>query len=556
MDRPRALRFARYLALVCAFALLALLGARPLEHDDLFFHLRTGALIAQTGSIPHSDPFSFTLPGAPWTTHEWGFALLAYGVYRAAGYAGLVWFTALLAVSVFGLVYLLMRRLATAERASLLVPLLLLGVLAAHRSGFIMRAAFVATLCFAVLQYLLHVNYAKPSRASSLGIVALCWFWANLHVSVVFGLCIVWLYWLQVSWDAWRAGRPLSRAGLHSRALLALACTAITFANANGWKLWTFPFELNALYYHSGLSWTLNMFKPPRPGNAPFFFLLCVVTLGACLPLARLRATLLASRHPLLFQSFAALFFLGMALRSMRFIPEFCVFALPLCAALLPAPRERWQLGTHAASLIAAVLIAAVLRPLPPSEPIAATFPKRAVEFMRREQLRGRMFNYENWGGYLGWQLKLPVYWDGRNDVFGPLAHEFADLDDDPAELVRRHAIDMLVLNESYQQRFASYLRAHRAEWAVVYFDDRLALYVRKASQPQVFLERYAYELLQPFGVPSSEALARAAQHPLARQKLEREIAQLQRQNPESELGAYLRDAFARARGALHAQNM
>ena len=38
---------------------------------DFWWHLKTGELIATTGVIPTTDPFSYTVPGRPWVAHEW-----------------------------------------------------------------------------------------------------------------------------------------------------------------------------------------------------------------------------------------------------------------------------------------------------------------------------------------------------------------------------------------------------------------------------------------------------------------------------------------------------
>jgi hypothetical protein len=551
MTHGRAVSLARLTAVCSAFGLLILLAAKPLQHDDLFFHLRTGALISDTGAIPHSDSFSHTAPGAAWTTHEWGFALLVYGVFRLSGYTGLVWLTSFLALAVFSLTYLVMRRVA-ASASPILIPVLGLGMIAAEKPGFILRAALVSSLAFALLQYLLHLHHAQPRRSLAFAIVALFWVWSNVHVGVMFGLVVMWLYWAQATWDAWRVvptrrWQLMPRCGANAELVLVLACMLATLANANGFKLWTFPFELNRLYYHSGLTWTLNMFRPARPDTQPFFFALLACALFACLPLTKLREALIDRRSPFLMQSLCAMFFLVLALRSTRFIPEFVIFALPLCAALWGSP-SRWAVQGHWAGAAAVLAVAALLHPRPPSSPISSTSPERAAEFMEREQIRGRMFNYESWGGYLGWRLNLPVYWDGRNDVFGAVAKEFA-YTDDFARLVRRHGLDMLVLDRRYHEKLSSYLRSARAQWALVYFDDLLALYVRKDKHPRSLVENHEYRLLQPFGVPERAELQRIAKHPVAGRVLEAEITRLQHQNRS--MATYLRDELARARADL-----
>jgi hypothetical protein len=55
---------------ILLFGLLAM-TARNAVDPDLWWHLRTGQWIMETGHIPRSDPFSFTRAGSPWVSHEW-----------------------------------------------------------------------------------------------------------------------------------------------------------------------------------------------------------------------------------------------------------------------------------------------------------------------------------------------------------------------------------------------------------------------------------------------------------------------------------------------------
>jgi len=60
----------RTFAGILLFGLLAM-TARPALDPDLWWHLRTGQWIVETGTVPHTDPFSFTRAGQPWVSHEW-----------------------------------------------------------------------------------------------------------------------------------------------------------------------------------------------------------------------------------------------------------------------------------------------------------------------------------------------------------------------------------------------------------------------------------------------------------------------------------------------------
>jgi hypothetical protein len=561
--RRRVTYAAEWCGLTCVFVLLALMAARPLAHDDLFFHLRTGDLILRTGSVPHADSYSHTMPGAPWTTHEWGFAILVALVFRSFGYSGLVGLTSVLAVVAFALVYALMRRLA-GGRTFACVPLLIVAILGAARPGFILRAALLSTVALALLQYLLHVHHARPRRSTGFAIVALFFFWANVHVGAVLGFSVLGAYWVQVTADRWRASvqrglRALVHCALNSAALLGVTCVLVTLANANTVKLWTFPFELNAIYYHSGMEWTLNMFEPPLPATQPFFFLGVATLMVACLPLRAFVALVSHSGHAMLMQALCAAFYAAMALRSTRFIPDFFIVALPLCAArwgaLLPrsetpARKRMSDAWLHAGGVVVALVTAAALRPSVPADPISDFFPKSAVAFMQREHIRGRMLNFMNWGGYLGWRLNTTVYWDGRNDVFWPLVKEY-NASTRVGDLLEQHRIDMLVAELGTYEAFKDYLAAHAKTWSLIYFDDRAAVYLKNDGpfSPKLLAQRY--RLLQPFAFPSPEAIRALSRDPALVSRLEAEIARAHEQGGDGYIATGLRSALKQARGQL-----
>ena len=48
------------------YALLLMLGPRLLNDPDSFSHIAVGRWIMAQGAVPASDPFSFSMHGAPW----------------------------------------------------------------------------------------------------------------------------------------------------------------------------------------------------------------------------------------------------------------------------------------------------------------------------------------------------------------------------------------------------------------------------------------------------------------------------------------------------------
>src|ERR1700719_4466982 len=61
------------------FLVLLTRGAM-LADGDLYWHIVAGRWMFHHLAIPTADPFSYTMPGAPWVAHEW----LAEVLYTAA----------------------------------------------------------------------------------------------------------------------------------------------------------------------------------------------------------------------------------------------------------------------------------------------------------------------------------------------------------------------------------------------------------------------------------------------------------------------------------------
>src|SRR5579859_6119687 len=95
------------------YGLLLMVGERLLNDPDTYWHIAAGRWIWEHAAVPTTDPFSHTLPGAPWLAHEWLAELILAGAYAALGWAGVV---ALTALAVATSLILLMRALERVVR--------------------------------------------------------------------------------------------------------------------------------------------------------------------------------------------------------------------------------------------------------------------------------------------------------------------------------------------------------------------------------------------------------------------------------------------------------
>src|SRR5258706_2659857 len=95
--RARGL-FAPDLAMVAAsvtlfYCLFLFQGYQKLFRDsDAGWHIRNGESILATGTLPRTDPYSFSRAGEPWFAWEWGADMVTGAIHRAGGLPGVAMF--------------------------------------------------------------------------------------------------------------------------------------------------------------------------------------------------------------------------------------------------------------------------------------------------------------------------------------------------------------------------------------------------------------------------------------------------------------------------------
>jgi len=88
----------------------------PLRNSDAYWQVRTGEIILDSGKIPDTDPFSYTIAGSPWNNHQWGYEILVALLYRCCGWAGFRIATAAIFLTLsFLIVFVIIKRHGPAE---------------------------------------------------------------------------------------------------------------------------------------------------------------------------------------------------------------------------------------------------------------------------------------------------------------------------------------------------------------------------------------------------------------------------------------------------------
>jgi hypothetical protein len=414
---------------ILLFGLLAM-TARSATDPDLWWHLRTGQWIVETGHVPHSDPFSFTRAGHAWVSHEWLSEVIFYEIWKRAGTAALIIFSA--AVITLGF-FLLYRRCLTSNRAPVwAAAATVLGALAAAPCFGARPQMFTFTLA-SILLWLLECGENHPKLL--LWIPPLFLLWLNLHAGFALGPALLFAYGIGLIFEAafggtsWPEVQPL----LLRVFLLLLACFALVPLNPSGVHLYFYPLrtllssgmrsfiaEWHSPNFHDGLY---------RPLLIVWLLLLAAVASARSRPKGRVLA-------PLVLTAFASL-------DALRHIPIFILIAIPVIAAALPrqaiTPAQPPASSRHQRLFGAIVLVLMAILTLAKWITLARTqavsearqYPEQAIAFLRASDYASRnslpkndaqrIFVFYDWGGYAIWKLypEYLVFADGRADLYG-----------------------------------------------------------------------------------------------------------------------------------------
>lgn len=483
----------------------ALWGSRPLVHDDLFFHLATGQHVVEHGEVPTTDLFSFTRGGERWVSHEWGFGVVAHFFWFAKGYWALVALKACLVVAILLVLLGLMQYRsdrALTNPAPGHVALLAIGLWAIH-DQLILRASLFSSLFILVLLCLLYWFDRTGSRLAFAAIALLFLGWGNFHGEVLFGLFVLGVSTAEAFLARFRYSVPVPASLLQAspaRPYLRLFALSflLTLVNPNGIQVLLYPFRLASFLFTRGDTLEMGHFTGATPAAAGGFYLLVAILLLGMLPLERLKALSLTD-------VVTVSAFLVLALRSHRFIFFFTLFALPVMARLFAQPADGRlplvrsnKMRRAAIGLVMIVVAATVAKAWTSREsrPVSRHFPAGAIGFLQQEGLDGRVFNHQNYGGYLHWNLKQPIFWDGRNLLFASLMEEVREM---PLEAVTTTwQLDYLLLTEFEYSRMGDQIAP--SQWGLVYWDDFVAIYLRREGEYDELLDRFGLRHLSPFG--------------------------------------------------------
>lgn len=526
----------RWALAVVVVVLGALATTWRLWEQDVFWQVRAGRELLATGRWPTVDTWSYSAVGGPWRNFQWLSTLLIAIAERLGGIAGLVALRVAAVATLLGLAWLCLGAL---YRRSAWMAIALVGLLwLACARRFQVRSDFFVTLAFAAL---LAVDLSPWSwRARRMAFVGLVVLAANLHPGTAPFVQLAAL--VCITRD--ERGRSWRHEALPMVGVLA--------------GLFVAPYHVQVLPYLWQHLFYSAYQAVPNPDHQSLIKATSWAGRNALGPLAGvallLGAGVLGFRHlrgldkSAVVREVGTLALLallaGLTVNRDRVLPYAAIFALASIGRTWPAAPVRTRVS---AALAAVVWLLAV--PLWLSRP-AVQFglgldprlhPVAAARFIAQHELRPQVLHFQGEGNYLLYALPdYQVFLDTRESMYtslGPIYRDMVNRPDLMTEVMDRFRVNTVLLpvrflltpwKDSTSRRAAFF---PKRDFALVYFDERYLLLVRRIPEHAALIAEHEYQYLLPYREPTAY-LATQDRTPERDRAFQREVARCRRENP------------------------
>ncbi|MCY3866257.1 MAG: hypothetical protein OXG68_12540 [Chloroflexi bacterium] len=469
-------------AAIIVSLLLFAMAARVSVDPDMWWHLRLGEHIVESGQPVYTDVFSHSQAGKSHRNHSWLSQVFMHGLWRLAGHFGLTVFVA--ALGSVGMVFLY-----RAGRGSIYVQGFVLIFGAACAAAFWSPRPQMLTFFFGAVLVFLLFDLKRNGRDRLRALPLLLWFWGNCHGGYIMGFVLIGAFALgEVTNSAFALGdSPLPSRIIRKLIVMTLLSLALMPLNPLGLDIFVIPFDTIGI---SGLRQYIQEWQSPDLSQLfTWGFVILLLLLAGALMASRRRLD--ATECVLLGGSFC------LALLSGRNLPFFAIAAVPITTQLFDEAltrrgwsfprRKREQPHRVAINLILIALVAIGvllhLSHISDDDTVAAAvsqnWPVEAVRQLNASALQGNLFNSYNWGGYLIFTARQhPVFIDGRTDLHRETLADYVSALGTKgwSDIFEKWDISIALIDSS--SYLAAQLEASSA-WRREYTDEMASIFVR-----------------------------------------------------------------------------
>jgi hypothetical protein len=471
---------------------------RPIEIEDVWWHLKTGEWIVTHFQVPHQDLFPFGHERTPWIFTQWLGSSVLYVVYEFFGFCGLKIFRALYFV---GVILLFFKYASQKVRFPIVIALSLMLLPALYlRSNLrpdIFNYIFIQIFLINLFRFQDSNDIGALFPLPLAGIL-----WSNMHLgSFTYGIPLIGIF-LVSNFCAGGAFRQKAKVLMW---VLLFYCAGFC-VSPYGCEALFYPFKVflrpDYIHFYASLNTIDEMAQPLtffhwHQWYTGFWAIaLFLITLFFVLKKENKDNRLL---HLLLF-----LFSFGMFLRATRAGAFFALVAAYVMVESLKNTQDLrstvlnkfqrffWCAVIMALSLKGIFLYSQVdfkngrfVRDM--SLDVDVVNPRSALAFMDRYGLYGQVFNGDLFGGYIIWSAypRLRPFIDGRN--LGRFV-KFYQIIREPqkywASAVSEFNFKILLLDTQDAYSFSLIKCLNKNDWQLVYYDDASVIFVRRNAFP------------------------------------------------------------------------
>ena len=474
---------------------IAVLDSSRYADPDLYGHLRFGQQILLTGHAPRVDPYSYSITGLAWVSHEWLSDVIIAWLYSHGGAAGLKLLK--LGCSAGLVVTLLFAMEETG--ASALAQFAILFVAAVRLSAQMQFRPQIFTYLLLSVTLLMLARDTFRGHAPLWTLPPIFALWANLHGGFVVGLGAMGLYALVSGARAISTHNGAAR--LVRLCAITAACAMATLLNPYGTAIW---FNVLHTVGNPAMLEAISEWQPLyratitqyHVAHIPFFYDLSLfgifIGLGVALAAAPSSADLALSA--------IAVVLIAAAIAQVRNVPLGMIAAIPPLAyhatlwfeahqggrARFAPPRRQSRAGQAAVTVVAFALAAetGLFSPrLVPSE----TYPAGALAFMRSRDLYGNILCKYSWNDYLIFHEapKDRVFIDSRFEMVYPSRiinafFKFSRAARDAGHTLADFPNDYVLIEPNTS---SERVMAGASGWKLIYSDGNSMLYAPRGSR-------------------------------------------------------------------------
>lgn len=513
---------------IIVFAFLIFLNIQKIQCFDIWGHLAFGRYIVNNLSLPTQEVFSYTAQGRTFLDFYWFYQVLFYLLYLLGSIPALIIGKTIIVFFTFLLLFLVGYR-----KIPIYIWLLAFttAILTAEKRFFVRPQIF----SFFFLSFYLFAltKYSEEDKKWIYFLPVIQIFWANIHTISYLGPVILLVYIIgnilnkKVSLPfEWNKGKIFSNEKTKIIFFLFLICLTFSFLNPYGYKVFT---------YHFDLYQTLQLHSEILPGGirelAPISFSTNDLFSGKwlyfkILILLSFISILINIKRQNISTLIIFLAFLYFAKRMNRGVGVFSIFAcftfyqntkmiiaqyknkfqkmvktgiinginlLLVCCILFGVLYETNKIWSCEYYIDGKVEKKLGLGKLP-------RYPKGAVNFVKRNDIKGNIFNSFNYGHYLIWRFypERKVFIDGRVELYRKnilrIYGNSLIYEDFINKVVKKYNINYFLLSTSLNETLDKYLYESK-KWELVYFSSQALIFVKDVPSNEEIIKKHRVKM-------------------------------------------------------------